>query len=298
MISKLSIFYCDPDNYNDTIPLHFKIRSTNIAQKWATKLKECIDKNYPIDDCRRFYGFNDYDTEKSNAISSINNCIDVINTYSPGFVTKRVENAISQDTLNYLHHIFEVYHGLLDRPHPFFINAPDSVKKALAKLNIDVHRCELFLHNVGRKIMPRHIVTFFAMDRNTKLEDKDYQYFTDSFEFGTIYLLYVEIGKTLEDLSIDNDSYIAEEAYKPFRHYTADFVIKFFSSSLDSVRSNRLRMKDYYNEHKDFFDEQGLPLSHPYNFPGSIPVADLMTKSIDIHKELSKRQMVKSITIS
>lgn len=298
MLSKLTIHYCDPENTDDVIPLHFKIRHTNIAQKWAMKIKQCLDEGYPIDNTKRFYGFNDYNTEKQNAIASINECIDTINQYSSGFITKRVDQDINQDTLNYLHHIFEVYHGLLDKPHSFFVNAPIEVKHALARLNIDVHRCELFLHNVGRDIMPRHIVTYFSMDRNSILEDDDYQYFTDSYTYGTIYLLYVEIGKTLEDLAIDDDKYIGEDAYKPFIHYSADFVIKFFSTSIESRRENRIRMKKYYDEHKNFFDVRNLPLSHPHNSPGTIPVADLLTKSIDIKKEIAKRQMVKSITIS
>ncbi|MFM8008680.1 MAG: hypothetical protein ACKO86_27985, partial [Dolichospermum sp.] len=50
---------------------------------------------------------------------------------------------------------------------------------------------------------PRHIVTWFGMNRNDKLEQEDYNHFTDYYEPGTIYLLYVEIGKTLEDLATD-----------------------------------------------------------------------------------------------
>ena len=50
-------------------------------------------------------------------VNAINNCIDIINTYKPGFIEKRLYDTIDQDTLNYLHHIFEVYHGMLNEPH-------------------------------------------------------------------------------------------------------------------------------------------------------------------------------------
>jgi hypothetical protein len=199
--------------------------------------------------------------------------------------------------LNFLHHIFEVYHGLLGQPHDFYIGAPEYVQKALAQLNIEVHRCESFVEGLGRRIMPRHIVTWFGMNRNDKLEAEDYNHFTDYYEPGTIYLLYVEIGKTLEDLATDNDQYIGEDAYKPFVHYTADFVVRFFGTSKETWKANRIKMKEYYEKNKDFFDSKGLPLSHPHNRPGNIPVADLLSKHFDPYTELRKRQCVSKVTI-
>lgn len=297
MYKRLSIEYSDCDGIKNPITLNYQIHTTNVAQKWANKLNEAIQNNYPIDDPKRFYGFNDIETEKQFAIKSLNNCIDVINNYKPNFVTRKLNDDVDQDTLNYLHHIFEVYHGLLDKPHPFYVDAPIEVKKALSDLNIYVHRCELFLSQVGRKILPRHIVTCFSMSRQNLLDDEDYQHFTDFFEFGTIYLLYVEIGKTLEDLSKDNDHYIGDDAYKPFRHYSSDFVVNFFTSSTETWKTNRLRMSEYYKKHKDFFDSKGLPISHPYNLPGSIPVAKLTSTGIDVLAELKYRQMVTKLTL-
>jgi hypothetical protein len=295
MYNEMHIEYIDPNQQLEPITVKYKIRNTGIAQRWASKVATCID-NHTIDDPNRFYGFDDYETEKQKAISAINHCCEVIDTYQP-LVIRRICDPIDQDTLNYLHHIFEVYHGLLDQPHEFFVNAPSDVKHALAQLNIEVHRCESFVENSIRKVMPRHIVTWFGMDRHTELRDEDYQYFTDHYEYGTVYLLYVEIGKTLEDLAIDDDQYIAPEAFKPFRHYTADFVVRYFGTSTNTWRNNRLKLKNYYEKNKDFFDEQGLPLSHPYNRPGHIPLADLISGTNNIHLEIAKRQFVKTVKL-
>jgi hypothetical protein len=295
MYTELHIEYSDPKNILDPITLQYKIRETNIAQKWASKVAVCTSL-YSIDDPKRFYGFDDYNTEKLRAIQAINRCCEIIDDYKP-IINRRVADPIDQDTLNYLHHIFEVYHGLLDQPHDFYVGAPEYVQHALAQLNIEVHRCESFVDNFGRKIMPRHIVTWFGMNRNDKLELEDYNHFTDHYEFGTVYLLYVEIGKTLEDLAIDNDQYIAPEAYKPFRHYTADFVVRFFGTSTDTWRNNRIRIKNYYEQHKEFFDSKGFPISHPYNRPGYIPLADMLPNKFNVPNELSKRQRVSSVKI-
>lgn len=295
MYKEIHIEYSDPNGLLQPVTLKYKIRNTNIAQKWASKVATCIE-NYKIDQPDRFYGFNDYTVEKNKAIEAINRCCDIIDEYQP-IIKKRVGSNIDQDTLNFLHHIFEVYHGLLGQPHDFYIGAPEYVQKALAQLNIEVHRCESFVEGSGRKIMPRHIVTWFAMDRNEKLELDDYKHFTDYYEYGTIYLLYVEIGKTLEDLATDNDRYISDEAYKPFIHYTADFVVRFFGSSRETWKNNRQKMKSYYERNKEFFDSRLLPLSHPYNRPGNIPLADLMPRPFDPYTELRQRQSVSKVTL-
>lgn len=295
MYTELHIEYSDPKEQLQPITFKFKIRDTGIAQRWAEKVNICIE-SYQIDDPNRFYGFDDYETEKNRAISSINECCDIIDEYQP-IVNRRISDPVNQDTLNYLHHIFEVYHGLLDQPHDFYVGAPENVQKALAKLNIEVHRCESFVNDSGRKIMPRHVVTWFGMDRNTELRPEDYDHFTDLYTPGTVYLQYVEIGKTLEDLAIDNDQYIHPEAYKPFKHYTADFLVRYFGISTETWKQNRIRMKSYYEDHKDFFDSRGLPLNHPMNRPGYIPVADIYPSYLNLLHMLPRRQYVKSVKV-
>lgn len=296
MYSQIHIEYANPDNLVDTFILKYKINNSHIAQKWAKKVEECISSNFKIDDPGRFYGFNAYDIEKINAMKAINKCCEIINNYSP-IIEKTIDKDIDQDTLNYLHHVFEVYHGLLDTPHDFFKSAPREVQQALAQLNIEVHRCEAFVGNSSRKIMPRHVVTWFEMKREEKLELEDYDQFTDWYKFGTIYIQYVEIGKTLEDLAIDDDQYIFPEAYKPFVYFTADFVVRFFNTGIDTWKQNRSRMRQYYLKNQSFFDERNLPLSHYLNRPGYIPVAEIMPTAHDPIKEIGKRQFVKSVHV-
>jgi hypothetical protein len=295
MLKEIHIEYSDVTGKLKPLVLRYSINNTPIAQRWAEKVQFCI-KNHIIDQPDRFYGFDDLQSEKSRAIGAINKCCDIINNYQP-IIDRRVEDTITQDTLNYLHHIFEVYHGMLDAPHDFFVSAPLEVQAALAQLNIEVHRCELLVEGTGRKILPRHAVTWFGLSRNDTLELDDYQYFDDYYEYGTVYLLYAEIGKTLEDLAYDDDHYISDEAYKPFRRFTADFTVRFYDSSVESWKNNRIIMKSYYEKNKDFFDSRNLPLSHPYNRPGSIPVAKLVDKKVDYIKELKTRQFVSRIDI-
>ena len=289
MYKHVEIEYSDPSGKLSPIILRYEINDTNIAQRWASLLDYSIE-NYQIDDPERMYGFNDEATEKLNAINAINNCVDTINAYRPGFVERRIDETIDQDTLNYLHHIFEVYHGMLNEPHEFFQGAPKEVQRALGKLNLEVHRCESMAKDSVRKMLPTHFVTYYDMPRGPEfrtLEMEDYEHFTDFYEFGTIYLLYVEIGKTLQDLSIDDDHHISAEAYKPFRHYASDFVIRYFSSSHQNWLFHKKIFRKHYEENKEFYDAR-YDYSHPYNRPGNIPLAKLKT-------HLSQQEVVEGI---
>lgn len=296
MYKELHIEYSSPTNSCDPITLKFDLIDNSVTHKWINKLEQSIGK-IPIDDPERFYGFDDLETERQKAIKAINNCIDVINNYSPNFVTKKIDKVIEQETLNYLHHIFEVYHGLLDQPHEFYKNAPKEVQRALGNLNIQVHRCERMVHDNRRVVLPTQLTTFFGMNRNDTLDVEDYENFTDVYEFGTVYLLYVEIGKTLQDLAIDEDHFIGDDAYRPFRHYSSDFVVRFFSTSPHTWQRLRRLYKNHYDQNKEFYESRGLHYSHPYNRPGEPPLAKIKSYPFDVVKELQPRQKVTNIVL-
>ena len=248
------------------------------------------------------YGFDTLDIERQKAVDAINKCVDVINEYRPGFVERRMTPELIQDDLNYLHHIFEVYHGMLNEPHEFFLEAPKEVRQALGQLNLEVHRCEAMAEGTVRKMLPTHLVTYYDQPRGPgirTLEDEDYEQFTDFFEYGTVYLLYVEIGKTLQDMAIDNDDHIGDDAYKPFRHYASDFVIRYWENSVNSLRSFRKMYKKHYDDNKEFYDSQ-YNYSHRYNRPGNIPLAKLQThlSPDQVVTEIQKRQFVSSVKLT
>jgi hypothetical protein len=277
----LSITYSTPNNEN-AFTAEFNLLPCDISQRWAERLV-AAQQQYPIDDPGRFYGFGSYEDQVNYCITNINQCADQIEKELQIPINRRLNNITDQDTLNYLHHIFEVHHGLLDQK---------STNKLLSDLNILVHRCE----SVQRGAKPRHVVTYFGLPKTHQLEYSDYQYFTNRYEFGTVYLNYAEIGKTIEDLAADNDHYISKEAFKPFRHYTADFNVKFFDTTADEADLNNQRIKQYYYNHRDFFEQQGLNETHPYLQPGSIPVAKLRS-SVKL-EEIAKRLWVQQVELA
>lgn len=297
MYKKMHVTYSGDDD----LTLTYNINETSIAQRWATLLDEAIQQ-HSIDDPKRLYGFDTVDIERQKAVDAINHCVDVINEYSPGFVERRMTPKLIQDDLNYLHHIFEVYHGMLNEPHQFFLEAPKEVRHALGQLNIEVHRCEAMAEGTVRKMLPTHLATYYDQPRGPgirTLEDEDYEHFTMYSAFGTVYLLYVEIGKTLQDMAIDNDDHISDEAYKPFRHYASDFVIRYWGTSVETIGELRSIYQQHYDKNKEFYDAQ-YNYSHIYNRPGNIPLAKLQTHlaPFQVVREIQKRQFVSSVKLT
>jgi hypothetical protein len=177
--------------------------------------------------------------------------------------------------------------------HDFWTQAPQSVRTALANLNLAVHRCEDLKYN-----QPRLVCTWFGMPKIHKLDPSvAAQYGSLKVPFGTVCLNYVEIGKTLEDLVNDNDQYIGDDAFQPWQRYSADFFIPFFnidnSKKLDAL-------EHYIQQHLDFFVTCGITTVHNINaLPLRYPVADLEDNRTpaELISLISKQQHITRVSI-
>lgn len=272
------------------LELKFHIRTTQLAELWVERME--ARGRYALDHPDRFYGFDSQSAERRRAQLMIQKCITTINEHDP--VINR-EFDWSQDCLNYLHNIFERYHGLLDQQtSDYWHNASDQVKQALAELNLAVHRCETVLQ--GAK--PRFVCTWFGMPKIKKLDPGQLlQWGEQQIRSGTVYLNYCEIGKTVEDLTYDNDSYIGKDAFKPFGHYSADFNVAFFNQDLSLKMPS---IQQYIDQHLDFFLAHNITsVYNPTAKPLRFPVADLQYTDCpqDLIKQIAQQQRVLKVDI-
>lgn len=279
----------------DSLELRFRLLDTPVTHLWVERMN--IRERWPLDHPDRFYGFDSLEQEQQRALTQIQKCVDVINSHQP-IIERTLTDINDQDTLNYLHSIFEQYHGLLDQQnHEFWLSAPDSVKKSLAELNLAVHRCE----STYRTNRPRIVCTWFGMPKtNTVPQEYFYRYGQLCPPFGSVCLNYVEIGKTLEDLTQDNDKYISDDAFKPFNYYSADFVIRFFEETLDEVSEKLKSMKQYYLSHQDFFSNQGITeFNDPRLLPHRLPVAQLVETMPreDLLQQIQRQQYITQVSL-
>lgn len=282
----LHITYCDPVNLSNDITLDFKLRQNSTTYKWVERVLTAQSQGYPIDDPRRFYGFGSLEQQTEYALQEINRLIDKLENFWRIPIGRRLTDINDQDTLNYLHHIFEVEHGLLNAKK---INS--QFQKHIGHLNVLVHRCE----SVQRGGYPRHVVTYYGLPKDKVLVEADYESFSSESKFGTVIVNYVEIGKTLQDLMMDNDSYISAEAFRPFKNYSADFAVLFYE--LDGSKFYTA-VKEYYLKNQIHFENLGYSWKELGKSIGTLKVADLEYASGNALKAVEDRQFVKAVDFS
>lgn len=276
-------------NLND-LQLKFQVLNTPVADLWVERMQQ--RHAWPLDDPRRFYGFNSKEVEEARALDKINGCIEQIRSQQPNLERGLLTSVHDQDSLNYWHHVFEIQHGLLEQE-----DRGNPLTPVLAELNVAVHRCE----SVARGNRPRFVCTWYGMPKTKTLSSDIMQEFgTTNPKFGSLCLNYCEIGKTLEDLSQDRDQYISDEAFRPFNHFSADFVVRLFDESADSMAEKIHTMQEYYNRYKDFFVKRGYTTFYnPKLLPLRFPVAELIeTQSRDqLINAISQRQQITQVTL-
>ena len=277
------------------LTLKFELLASPLTELWQERMQARGD--YPLDHPDRFYGFNSHEEEVKRAEFYIRSCIDTINNYQR-LIDRPFTSYQDQDCLNYLHNIFERFHGQLEQQDTeFWLQAPHEVRQALANLNLAVHRCE----TVDRGARPRFVCTWYGMPKTLHIPvEHMLKYGTMSTFFGTVYLNYCEIGKTLEDLTTDRDQYIGDNMFKPYDFYSADFVVKFWNDSTEEITNRMTRMEEYYNQNREFFLKQGYAkFNDPRLLPLRFPVARLIETMPreQLLEEIKQRQYVNRVYI-
>jgi hypothetical protein len=275
---------------DNNFELRFKVRRTPLAELWLERMHN--RHAWPMDNPDRFYGFGTVQQEQDRAVNMIQQCIATINSYQHIIVG---EFEYTQDCLNYLHSIFERYHGLLDQQtSEYWHSAPDTVRQALANLNLAVHRCETAI----AAPCPRFVCTWFGMPKVKQLDVETIQTHGElQVKFGTVYLNYCEIGKTVEDLSHDNDIYIGDDAFRPFGYYSADFNVAFYNQDLNEKFAS---MQQYIEQHQEFFLAHGIETVYNVQAqPLRFPVADLEYTGTqqELISQIRSRQLVREVIV-
>jgi hypothetical protein len=274
------------------LTLQFKVLDNPLAKLWLDRM--ALRDQYPLDDPYRFYGFDSQQEEEHKALTRIQETCAKINKWNP-IIERTIDSVADQDTFNYLHSIFERYHGLLDaKPtHPEYGEFPQQIRKHLADLNVDVHRCE----SVARGNRPRFVCTWYGLPKTETLTDELLQSCGSlQYKFGSVYLNYAEIGKTLEDLATDKDNYISDDAFRPFNHYSADFNVRFYDDT--PTAEHLFNLQDYFRQHQEFFNKHGYTeFNHLKLLPLKFPVAELVETMAreKLLEEIQQRQLVTKV---
>lgn len=272
------------------LDFQFRVLDNPLAHLWVDRMRQ--REPYPLDDSTRFYGFNSPEQEEQRALNEINACIDQIRSRYSDIDRGPMTSCADQDSLNYWHHVFETRHGFLDQE-----DRTDPLTPILSNLNVAVHRCE----SVARGNRPRFVCTWYGLPKtHTLTPDLMKIHGTLHPAFGTVCLNYCEIGKTLEDLTQDRDRYITDAAFRPFQHYSADFNVRMHQEPLSYISDKVLRMRQYFNQHREFFFEQGYAsFDDPRLLPLRFPVAELISQEDPaiLVEAVAQRQHITQVTL-
>lgn len=63
MYKELHIEYASPTDEISPLTLRYKLNDFPVVTRWTSRLTQALELNIPIDDPKRFYGFDDIATE-------------------------------------------------------------------------------------------------------------------------------------------------------------------------------------------------------------------------------------------
>ena len=270
-------------NEDDSIDLRFDVLDTTIAQRWLDQVRMFTALGSPFDDRERFYNFPNTKFTPEYCAAELWKLVDILRPWIPELI-ETPRSDLTQDILNKLHHVFEVYHGLYDdqNTNTLYKAMPAEAQTAIAALNIWIHRIE----TLGQ--IPRFVVTWHTKPTRLPLHPDDFNLMTLEESWGDLRLNYCEIGKTLECLWQDNDQYIASEAFRPMRHFSLDFVVRFGEYDKRYYQNRARQIWQYFVKHQQFFRDIGYTKQSPDLQLGTITVAKINYRG-------SKTQLIKDI---
>lgn len=254
------------NDYAQYCDLHFDLIDSVFLPKWINRYLEAQQRQDNISEPWAFYNCNNSWTEEK-ILDFLNHHIDVCNSIVPGMFDKKITSVDDQDTLNYLHYIFEINHGQLDewkKNSIFDQPRGKDLRESLSQINQTVHRCESFDNS------PRIRVVYFDLPKTKQFTEEDYKLFVNSSDFGGLYTLYADVGKNLESLAIDNDDY--HNDFVPNLHYSVDFQVKFYDD--DGVKKNT-KSQQFLSDNLDYFTKKGYTKDDPKLTTGNIKLGQL-----------------------
>ena len=290
MFEFLIVRLSQKDNYKNTFDLRFKLENNSFVLKWIDRLLAAQQRQDPISEPWAFYNLNS-EWNSDRIIEFINYHIDKCNELVPGMFDKKLSRTDDQDTLNYLHSVFELHHGQIDswKTNELFKKHPNQLRESLSHINQTIHRAEQKFNGSGYLR-----IVYFDLPKKFTFSNEDYKLFTNVVEFGSAYSMYCDVGKNLESLSQDEDIY--HHDFVPNIHYSADFWILFFDRNNDEAEKKKLSYQNFYEKNKEYFESQGYYKDDPRLTTGFIKLAQLIyTDKQKLLEQISKYNNIQSV---
>ena len=250
-----------------------------LAQDWMQALEQDILKpNLHLEKNFCFHGFPYTQRNLPFLCNEINKHIRVINMSDLDYLIEEYfcEDVVRFDAgypqgkdspglklkhtiMNALHNHFEVLQGTVDNPSPYFEKADANTKYAIRQLNNICHEIESLVLS-QRKIVrqpawvrPSQITTFLRAPRHNLTPEHRKGFTNNGYdrEFGSVYMHWCQIGKTLYEVFRDEHAPHLDaatcEAITHLKFYSGEFDIEWGNSiTWDTSEWHREEIENFH----------------------------------------------------
>lgn len=271
------------NNQKETYDLVYGIRQTEAAQIWA----QCVSNAIPFgfSEVDRFDGFpgNPRDN-KGFLINKLNGLIAVLQKQIPDISFPTVDANNLQQSLNHLHKNFAHSHLVEMRI------TPES-EVAWRDLNTLIHVLEGVesRENAHKAlgIRPARITFTWKHTHRVPMPDPVYEDFTLSYDFGTAYINYPQVGRQIHEMFYTQDDVLEDQHIQPTRYISADTTAWFGpTDGHDHEHRMKEEIRQWFLARKDRFEKLGFQWGDPKLSLGQVPVAKLK-ESLYTQKEIN-----------
>jgi len=276
MSTQIILTFSSPNGRNSE-KVEWIVRQTSLTDRWLKEMTSAI-KNKSVLREQRFVGWQGNESTLKQLVLQLNESISAINQFynSRYHIAENAYFGMPQDTLNTLHHHFEILMGQSWNPSDWMKDVPPHVFTAVRLLNDNIHDYESAVKAQQSELNGESAIRFFQFQlvtfRQLELTQQDLSEFSFACDMGDLVTNYCQLGKTWIEVYGDQDDEIHPENIAPLRYYSSSFNAHFFEKSeTDSLAMTQLV--------KAFIKARGGNPEDPKNALGHIVYASLPSKS-------------------
>ena len=287
-----------------------------LAQDWTVALDDILDKKLVLEKSFCFLGFPNTPRDLEYLCSRLNSAILAINKYDwsqhsldyviedyftsdsfrfgdeyciPGLMDyNMLYLSIKHDSLNRLHNHFERLQGTVEHPSQFFLVAPQHIRKCIGVLNTVCHEIESLVISQRKHYLqpewtrPSQITAFHNAPRHLLTDQHRTLFAQNRYDrrFGTVYMHWAQIGKTLFEVFRDEHAPDINattcEAISHLKYYSGEFDIEW---GRDVARGTYVWHDQQMTEFYAWLDRCGFDANDPSLSLGYLPIAQVNLKS-------------------
>jgi len=250
----------DPMDHRDKISYNIQVFDNPLARDWCTALQKILVSGNLLEKNFCFLGFPNSARNLEYLCSELNLAVDTINNFFDDykilekFTPESIRTGLdpNQDLMNVLHNHFEKLQGTVENLSDYYKRADYDTKYAIRQLNLICHELESLMLSLRKLathpdwVRSSQITTFINCERYQLTDEHRQLFITNGYDrkFGTVYMHWAQIGKTLFEVFRDEG---APELIKT----TCDAItnLQYYSGEFDIEWGNSVYLNGPYEWH-------------------------------------------------